>query len=308
MANKRTKTIAYRRAVWFTADKKDLNLEALINDAHAKLKRIKQRQFKRLDGQLIQSIKHLSGKTGTYVHVVSETPGDHASTLAVDGFDAEGLDVDTSPPPAKREYMDGDILAFVKGNHVCICSTGLRDSSFTVYCQQLFDAAKLGDDAKMFDLVNVADADKLKLIEAQGVKSIDIKATLLDASVKYIKRNNGPFKALGLASKHISAVLGRDKAIAPDNLTVLLEVTTDDRLKGKVAGAKSMKEMAKEVIEGEDDYVIITRKNQRISKGEIYMRQVVQIDRHGKSVVRNKAWGVLEDFYKQLVATGAVKQ
>ena len=310
MADKRTKTISYRRALWLTVAGKEQTLEKFMLEALKKLSTVEQRQFRRGDGQIIQCIGHLVADSGCFLHVASETPGDHASTLPTEGLNKDGIDVDTSPPPDKREYMDGDIFAYVKGNSVCICSTGLRDASLKLYCQELFEAAKLPKDANKFDLVSVADADKLKLIEAQGVKSIDVKATLFEASVNYAKRKGAIPQALESVGKHITAIFGNDpKEATPDNIGVTIELATDDRMKsGKVVGAKRMAEIAKEVMEGEEEFTIITRQNQRISSSEIYLRRKVQIERHGKSIKRNKAWAALEQFYKDLINSGAVNQ
>src|SRR5690606_10988651 len=117
MAKIREKTVSYRRAVWFTADGGELNFEQLVRDAHAQLTTVSDRKFKRANGQFVKSIWTAPERGGGfYMHIVAETPGDHASTLLQAAEIKDGHGVDTAPPPKGAEYMDGDVIVFAKGN------------------------------------------------------------------------------------------------------------------------------------------------------------------------------------------------
>lgn len=243
------------------------------------------------------------------MHIAADTPGDQASTLPQAAEANLEHGVDTTPPPKGSEYMDGDVIVFVKGNDLCICATSLREGTITAYCDELFRKAKLGDDATMFDLQNVANVDKLKMIEEQGVKEIDLTATLDEASIKYMNRKTAIGGGLGVLGKHLNAVLRKDKPAAGDNIRVGIVLKTDGRMKkGKALGTKRLKAAAKELVEGDDGYVIVTGTNQRISSDEIFVRERVEIERHGKSVKRDKACEALRVFHKKLVKTGVAAQ
>ena len=131
--------------------------------------------------------------------------------------------------------MDGDIIVFAKGNDLCICATSLHAGAIGAYCDELFRKAKLGDDATKFDLQKVANVDKLKMIEEQGVKEIDLTATLDEASVKYVKRKTAIGGGLRVLGRHLNAILRKDEPAARDNIRVGIVLKTDGRMKtGKV--------------------------------------------------------------------------
>lgn len=310
MAKTRQKTLSYRRTVWLEEDSKKRTLEDFILEAHKKLRTVKARKFKRFDGQYLKGLRHKTGGGGgCFVHIVAETPGDQASTLTIADEAKDASDVGTTPPPKGSEYMDGDLFAFVKGDDVCVCASVLRDASFAVYCQELFRAAKLDAISVKFDLQKIASADKMKIINAEGVKEIDLRASLYDATVSYIERNKDASGAIGAVAKHFKALFWSDGKPQHDNLQVGVTLRADDRMAGKVLGRKRLNAVAKDIIDDDDDdYVIVTKKNQRITKNEIYIRKKVDIDRLGKSVNRDSAWGALSEFHKTLVDSGVVGQ
>ena len=309
MAKSRKKTISYRRAEWLKVDSQKRTLEDFIAAAHAIYKTVKCRKFQRPDGQIVKCASYNPlDAGGAFLHLVAETPGDEASTLSAEDEEKEASEVGVAPPPTGKEFMDGDIFVYVVGNNVCLCSTVLRDAVLTLYLQSVFQKAKLGEVATMFELQKVANIDKLKVIQAEGVKEIDIKASLYDASLHCETRNATTMRALGVAAKHIKAVFGSNPKASPDNLQVGITIVADGRMKGRILGDDHIKKLAKEVVEGDDDYVIVTKKNQRISKDEIYVRDKVDIAKHGKSIKRDAAWEALSNFYTGLLTSGVVAQ
>lgn len=310
LADKRKKTLSYRRAVWLEADPKHRKLEDFIREAHGILKTVKTRKFQRLDGQYVKCLRYEPIRGGgCFLHLVAETPGDHASTLAMADEDKEGSDVATAPPPQGSEFMDGDLFALVKGNDVCLCASALRDAAIALYCQELFRKSRRDAVATQFDLQKIADVDKMKIIQAEGVKEIEIRATLYAATTDYLKRKTEAAGAIGAVGKHLKAVFWPEGQVQKDNLQVGITLRADGRMKaGKALGAKRLKTIAEDVVGDDDDYVIHTKKGQRISRSEVYVRQRVDIERHGKSVKRDAAWDALTAFHAQLASSGVIGQ
>jgi hypothetical protein len=165
----------------------------------------------------------------------------------------DDAEVDTAPPPDGAEFMDGDIFLYVRGNHVCMCATGIREGAIHFYLSSIFNKARLPVEATQFELQRVADVNKVKMIQSQGVKEVDLAATLYDASLKYINRRGTP-GLLGVVGKHIGALFGKDSGSADENLMVTLGIRTDGRRKGTVLAAKRLEKIAEDVVGYGDHY------------------------------------------------------
>lgn len=311
MNKQRTKTLSYRRAVWLnTQPNSKSTLETYIAQAHKKLTRIGQRKISYGDGQILKAIRLKKGKPrGYFLHIVAETPGDLASTISVADDNKPDADVVPASPPKGSEFMDGDFLVFVRGNNVCMCSTVLHDGALALFLRELFDKAKLPSESKRFDLQKIANVQKLKLIQAQGVKSIEFNASVYDASLKYINRNDTP-SILGSAAQQINAILGKNKAPNAEDLTIQVGLNADGRIvKTGTSAAKTLDDLAKDLINANDDnYSIITRSNHRITFKEVFVRTKASIPKHGKSVNQSHAWNALQNFHNNLEKSGVTEQ
>lgn len=111
------------------------------------------------------------------MHIAADTPGEEASIVPKAKKETEELDVGTVAAPTDAEFLDGDAFLYVKDDHVCMCTTGLRDGAVRQFLYEFFDKANLGRYATRFDLMKVANVDKLKMLRTQGVK--EIASTLL---------------------------------------------------------------------------------------------------------------------------------
>jgi hypothetical protein len=312
MANKREKTVSYRRAEWL-ADASGLTLEKCIRDACATLKAVQGRTISR--GGQDTSIAKAEDQTkgGLFLHITSDTPGDEASVVPKVKPGAAEMNLKTEKPPPDGEWLDGDAFLYVKDDHVCLCSTGLREGAIGYFLQELFKKAKLRKDSVLFQLMKAADISKIKLIHSQGVKELELRATLYKATAEYEKRKAHVSGALGLVGKQIKRFLKKPFDVTPDGLRVMLTLKTDKRFGSKevALGSKHIEAMSADVINHsgkDDDYVIVTKAGQKISPKEIFMRSKVLIDAQGKTVDRDKAWKELFHFFSVLKASGAVEQ
>lgn len=99
-------------------------------------------------------------------------------------------------------------------------------------------------------------------------------------------------------------------AVDLENVNVSLSLAFDARKKdGRISGQRLMRDVANEVVEdADDDYVIVTGNNQRISQKDVFIRQKMTIERHGKSVLRDDAWKALRKFEADLKESGVMAQ
>jgi hypothetical protein len=280
MAEKREKTVSYRRAVWVKGAH-SINLEMCITEALNKCTSLSDRTVARGNGQLVRlAAAPEDGEGGRYLHLVVDTPGEAASVVPTNSRAAE-LKVGTTPPPANMDFMDADAFAYVRGNHVCLCTTSMTDSTTRQFLADLFVRAKLRKDASEFDLLKVGDQSKLKIIQDEGVKEIDIKGTIYEATAHYNKRKGQAASLLGHLGKEVRAILGSANDVNDDALDVGLTLKIDHRRKKGISlGEKRLKSIAESLVENlekGDDFSIITNNDRKITPDELFMKTIVEI-------------------------------
>jgi hypothetical protein len=160
--------------------------------------------------------------------------------------------------------------------------------------------------------MKAADITKLKMLHNQGVKELEIKATLYKATADYERRKAHAVGTLGAIGKHIKQLAKKPNDVTPDGLRVTLTLKAHKLFsKAFRIGEKQIEAMAADVVknsEKNDEFVIVTKTGQKISQSEIFVRCKAQIDSVGKTVDRDKAWKECAAFYKSLKDGGIVEQ
>jgi hypothetical protein len=313
MAERRAKVLSYRRAEWLLDGPAPQTLEGYLRQAHNKLKTIAERTIQRESGQCIRSVKKLAQHGGgIFVHMTADTPGEEASIIPKIKAGVEEVDVSTAAPPPDSEFMDADAFLYVVDDDVCICSSGMRDGAIRLFLYEFFGKAELGETSAQFDLFKVANVDKLKLLTREGVKEIQIRASLYEATARYEKRRNQTAGIVRTIGRHIQSVVGADELEEDDSVRVILTIKTDERFTKKLSvGEKKIQELGRDIIntqEDYDDYTIVTNSGQKIGPEEVYIKEDVEIEVVGKSVRRDKAWEHLYSFYNRLKKAGVLSQ
>jgi hypothetical protein len=309
MADKRVKTVSYRRAEWLVADP-NISLEKYLRNANVKLATMKDR-WVLLDEQTVRIAKDKNEGGGLLLHLTTETEGEAASFVPKVPPNSTELDLKTQKPPANAEWLDGDAFLYVEADHVCICTTAVSDAAVRSFILEYFKKAKLPATSSKFDLNKVADITRIQMLRSQGVKEVEIRASMYKASASFHARRGTPMGSLGIAAKHLKAVLGKPNDVNPNALRVCLTLRTDEREKGLVIGEKDIEDIAASVVKNaahDDDYVIITKTGQRITPQEMFVRTTVEIEKDGKTVQRDKAWAVLIGFFHDLKNIGVLEQ
>ena len=173
MSGAKQKTLSYRRAEWLEAVPKGTTLESCLRTAHNTLKTVEERTIIRDSGQCIRCVKKLAPRDGgVFLHLAADTPGEKASVVPKIKKDAEEVEIGVADAPEDAEFMDGDAFLYVNGNHVCLCTTGMRDGAVKQFLYEFFAKAKLGKEFSMFELMKAPKIDKLKMLKKDGVKQI----------------------------------------------------------------------------------------------------------------------------------------
>ncbi|MBS0294734.1 MAG: hypothetical protein JSR45_00390 [Proteobacteria bacterium] len=311
MVEKREKTVSYRKAEWFIPNPASIHLAMCVKDAAATCSTVSDREIPR-DSQSLRlaSIKD-DTEGGFYLHIVVDTPGESASVVPTHKkTSAQELRVSTAPPPTNMDFMDGDAFVYLRRNDVCICTTALTDSTVRYYLSELFRKAKIRQDSTKFELMKVSNLNKIALIHHQGVREIELNSTIYKATADYNRRTGQPLGILSAIAHEMKAVLGIPHDANEDALRVSLTLTVDKRRRGIALGEKRLEELAVATLKNtsdDDDFVIVTKNGQKISRTELFMRSKVKVDGFGKSIDHDKAWKELRVFYDALADAGALE-
>ncbi|HEX4157337.1 MAG TPA: hypothetical protein VHY79_02605 [Rhizomicrobium sp.] len=309
MAEKREKTVSYRRAEWLDPNWPDL--ETHLRNALKKLKTVSERSLVQGDqfAKVAQTADGSGG--GLLLHVTTETPGEAASVVPKVAANSVGLELKSQKPPPDGEWLDGDAFLYVNSDHVCLCATAVHDTAIKTFIWDFFKKAKLGENSIKFELMKVADIAKVKMLKAQGVKELEIRGTLFAATASYENRKAHAQSMLGAAARQIKAILKKPNDVTPDGLRVCLTLKTDERHVNDLAlGEKRIETLAADTVNNfqkGDDYVIVTKSGQRISPTEIFVRTKVSVLKDGKTVKRSAIWKELVKFHNELVAAGILE-
>ena len=307
---KRDKTVSYRRAEWVSGVM-GLTLQKCLTDALTNLKTIDERTIIK-GGTHTRSLKHKAGSGGLFLHVTVDTPGEAASVVPKAAPNTSELDLKIEQAPEDGEWLDGDAFLYVSGDHVCMCSTAIRDSTIQNYLFELFKKANLRRDSIRFQLMKAADITKLKMLHNQGVKELEIRGTLYKVTADFERRKARVVGGLGAVGKHMAHFLKKPNDVTPDGLRVMVTLKVDRRFGKQISlGEKRIEAMAADVVKNAnevEDFVIVTKTGQKISPREIFMRSKVAIDSDGKTVNRDKAWRELLTFFNQLTNSGVLEQ
>ncbi len=311
MPDKREKTLSYRRAAWLE-EGHGLTLERCLKDAHKNLTTVEERTIIR-QGTHTKCLNFKETSAGgVFLHLTADTPGEFASVVPKAKPGDADLDLEIARPPPDGEWLDGDAFLYVRQNHLCLCATSMRDAAISSFIYELFKKAALRKDAIRFQLLKVADINKVRMLHKQGVKEVILKATVFQATSSFEKRKAHAFSIVGAAAKQFKSLVTKPNDYTRDGLQVWLSIRSDHRFaKDFKLGEKQIEHVAEDMInsaEEPDDFTIVTQTGQKIGPQEIFMREKVMIDGDGKTVDRDKAWRELSAFYKRLHDTGLLEQ
>lgn len=246
------------------------------------------------------------------MHIAAYTPGEHASVVPRLRGVRVG-EIGTAPPPENCEFMDGDIMVLVAGNHVLLCATNLHEKRAERYMSGIIEAAGLDRMASNFCLGRKANVDKIKLIQAQGVKAVNLNVDLFDATLDHVERNTIKKRVGGALMDEIKAFIFKDKTQEEignaENLSAKITVTYDSRKKGGGLGRQGVHDLASQMLADEEEsFSIVTKLGEKINGSEISLRKTVSLPKHAKSVYCSDAWRELETYFYELKAGGLLEQ
>jgi hypothetical protein len=305
------KTLTYRRAIFIVNGTGPL--EQLLIQAHAVRPNIEHRCIEDPYHMVLEcrDYKYKPG-SGVFLHIAAFTPGEKASVAPrVQGV-PRGL-LQTTPPPDNTEFVDGDASVFVSGDHVIICSSSLHEKQAERYMVRIIELAGLSPQSYQFSITKIANADKVKMIQKQGVKCIRLDSCLYSATMDYVERTTIQKKLGAGIAEQLIALFKKDEddtvLDGAENLNIRLSLSFDSRRKGAKFSRDKLEDMAQQLVdENEDGFSIETMSGESIKSDDVVLKKKVMLSKNGKSVHSEDTWAELESYYHELKMSGFLEQ
>jgi hypothetical protein len=229
---------------------------------------------------------------------------------------AKSRDTSQESPPHDHNFLESDIFFVLSGNHLVLCPSGARESVALSYINYIL--RKVGEDklTTRFSIESVANIDKVKLLQSEGVKKIALNASLYEATMDYTERTTTKMTLLNGIAEEFVALFAEDKnhklrEIGElENLSVKVEISFDARKRGGEIGRERLEATASKLL-GEDEsegFTIVTSDGKKLTANEVRINQKVSLPTHGSSVSRHEAWSSLAGYLEDLKALGMFQQ
>lgn len=311
----KNRRISYMRPQWMNDP--GLTLQGGLSICLRKVKNVVDTRLPLATGQA--EVRHRSiKKDAVYLHVAAWTPHEAASTVPHAKPQGANEDLASEPAGDKWDYLDGDGMVLISGNHCLITPSGIRVRSIERYLRLLIEHARergadLPDDMDKFGLVPIANNLVAEQIRRDGAKKIDINVGQYLETVREGTERISETIFQKLGRQILESILENDedrqKVAEAENVNARLSIRLDTRRSGLTpSDLVPMVEVLDNDSEDEDDYVIETKTGERIKKGRLILSKVVSIEAFEKTVHHNAAWELMRDYYNELDERGALEE
>jgi len=315
---RRPKKFHYRRAAWHTEAKKQ-PLSTMVEAAHTKFSTVGERRFEGLHGSKFEGSRWKKDENGDiFLHLTLYYPGQPTSTVSNEENNIAAT-IEAHRAPDTKEFLDGDIFALIRKNHVILCCHSIREQYFDTYIRRILNKNEI--DTELFYLDKIAKASKVKLINDEGVKEIILNSSLYKASIDEIEEKRVQ-NIIGKAREQLARIFATDPTLKEirenENLNMQISIkyngTEAQRNKKDpefgIVGKKRLLEASNLLIENakDDGFVIVTGSGNQISADDIRVSESFNVDTLGKSLDYQDAWGKLANYANQLEAAGVFAQ
>ncbi|MCV2449432.1 hypothetical protein [Paracoccus sp. DMF] len=302
------KTLEYRRARFNTPGQ---NLEQLTRQAWGQFATHLERGVPRADRAIVTGMRDRDeGAWGFALHCARYYDRQGVGTIPM--APAAQVDLGERQPDAGENFLNADFLAMIRGNHVICLSCGRSGGALRSYLSGLFKKAGMPRETQFFELIRVGNPNALAIIERVGVRSIDMKVDISEASaVELIEGEGGggfwqnAKRQIGEAFQGLTA---RDAELRQLRQSEQGSVTVSINVKkGDLSAAREgLDHLAGEIAEDEeaDGYVIHLRDGAVIKPDEVSVKKPVRLEAHANSVSVFQAWDAMRTYMEELEGNG----
>lgn len=311
------RTISYQRASWTGSP--GMTLQQALGDCLTSMPAASDTRLPLRDGHAEARHREVK-KQSVRLHVAAWTDGENAS-IVPHTAGRTNVDLRQQAPSPGTDYLDGDGMVFVSGDHCLLMPSGLHPKSIERYLQLLLQAgrdvrgARLPAGIESFDLLKVADPEIVQTIRHQGVKRFHLDVGQYRETVRAAEdaqKQSIIRQQLGRNTwEPLLALLKREedrkKIMEAENIQVKLTITCDTR-KGGIEPDDLTPIATGLADESQDDVEVETVTGTRIKRGQLILTRSVQVAEFGKTVHHNDAWDQMEQYFEQLREGGMLEE
>lgn len=308
----RRRTISYFRARWLHHPKVTLAaavarcLQTLATRAGTRIQ---------LDDTQAEVRHRRQGNMWVCLHVAVWTRGQPAS-IVPHGSGSLEADLDASTPDDTFDYLDGDGMVLIAGNHCLLMPSGLPQKRLERYLRSLLihgrdKGAEVPLCTERFELLAVANETVIDQIRQEGVKKIHLHVgQYLETARQYTSDQTTVTQRIGRA---ILENLVEDERTqleieAAANLQARLTISCDRRYKGQLQ-PDDLKSIAQRIASEDNEFIEIeTGTGQRIRRGQVVRKRSVDVVEFAKTVDHKDAWKKMVEYYTDLRNDGLLDQ
>ncbi|MFU2059267.1 hypothetical protein ACLSZY_06760 [Avibacterium volantium] len=214
--------------------------------------------------------------------------------------------------PSQREFINGEAYLLFKDHHVIFCSHGLTLITVQNYLNNFLHNENTDDS---FEFCNVANIDKLQLLNRNGVKAFKFSASMYAITQNELNR-----KANAAARSRISLLFNKfiqnakdefSKDLTEEEQKILQELQVDVSVRlignsrASLEAQKFVKTEAKEMLADEElppEVEFVTGNNEKIKSSEIQLHKTITVQKlnNSNSLQHEDAWLSLSDYFDEL--------
>lgn len=282
----------YRRAQFNQAGS---TLETLIRLALAKLKSVSDTKFAYRTDITAQVTERRIAHQNVGLFFTLYDEGSAAGTVQ-----NGGSRVGRAPAPSGEEFIRTGIHIVVDENNVAYVAMGkTNDGQITSLLRKLFETASMTGRDLQFEIQAWADFKKLTDMMKDGVKSIDLGIYAFNAELALANkdgRRDIVSKIEGGIADAFMSVFAKSmtaqQIIDAQDIRTRVHIDFDSRKSGHLT-PDVMSKIARNVIEADSEFAIVTSTGQKITRDTIALRRLVNIDGDGESLQSDSAFNAL---------------
>ncbi|MCZ0752198.1 hypothetical protein [Aeromonas enteropelogenes] len=248
--------------------------------------------------------------------------GASANTISKPSKSQSELEADTFDAPINHEFLDGEGFVCLYGNHLIISpASTFRASTISSFLERLLFNGGYQQESNVINIQQVANIDVIKTIESEGVSNIVINSALYLSSIEYIKRIAPNSRNLSNLEKITKLVSGMFDTLRDDDtdsdilekegLNARIVISHDGRVSGvhSEQGHNHAQKAAMLLADADvAGYVITTKNGTKLTSEDTVLKYTVKVQRHGKSVNRDKIWERLVEGLEKYEREGVLEQ